>query len=108
LNRQPLTLPYYRDPRMAQWVEQIARKEKIAHILVYSSAMAQYIDDPAYDITHRVVDFVDVDSDKWRQYAEKRRWPLDWIYRREARRLLEFERMIANRFDASLFVSGEG
>ena len=107
LNRQPLTLPYYHDPGMAQWVEQTTRKEKIAHILIYSSAMAQYIDDPVYDKIRRVVDFVDVDSDKWRQYAEKKSWPLNWVYRREAMRLLGFERMIANRFDASLFVSNE-
>ncbi len=107
MNRQPLTLPYYHDPGMAQWVEQTTRKEKIAHILIYSSAMAQYIDDPVYDKIRRVVDFVDVDSDKWRQYAEKKSWPLNWVYRREAMRLLGFERMIANRFDASLFVSNE-
>src|SRR3569623_858504 len=53
----------------------------------------------------RVMDFVDIDSDKWQQYAEARRWPLSWVYRREARTLLQYERAVAATFDASVFVS---
>ena len=34
-----------------------------------------------------VMDFVDVDSDKWRQYAEHSRPPRSWLYRTEGRRL---------------------
>jgi sugar transferase (PEP-CTERM/EpsH1 system associated) len=52
-----------------------------------------------------VVDFVDVDSDKWRQYAQHKRWPASWLYRREAERLLAFEKNVATLFDASIFVS---
>jgi sugar transferase (PEP-CTERM/EpsH1 system associated) len=65
--------------------------------------MAQYAE--MYGSLRRVIDFVDVDSDKWRQYAEKKTWPLSWVYRREGRRLLEFDRRIASSFDCSLFVS---
>jgi hypothetical protein len=39
-----------------------------------------------------VVDFCDVDSAKWTQYAADRRWPMSWLYRREGERLLDFER----------------
>ena len=35
-----------------------------------------------------LVDFVDVDSAKWSQYAPNHRWPLSWLYRREGERLL--------------------
>jgi len=48
---------------------------------------------------------VDVDSDKWRQYAEKKPWPMSWVYRREADRLLDFERRIAALSEATLLVS---
>jgi sugar transferase (PEP-CTERM/EpsH1 system associated) len=51
------------------------------------------------------MDFVDVDSEKWRQYAEKKPWPMKWVYRREAEKLAQLERHIAERADASLFVS---
>jgi sugar transferase (PEP-CTERM/EpsH1 system associated) len=55
----------------------------------------------------RIVDFVDVDSEKWRDYARLRRWPLSWVFRREARLLLEIEGRAAAEADTSLFVSAE-
>ncbi|HEC17219.1 MAG TPA: TIGR03087 family PEP-CTERM/XrtA system glycosyltransferase [Sedimenticola sp.] len=102
---QPLTLPYYANDRLRAWVGKTVRDKDIQRLLVYSSAMAQFILAPAYEPMRRVIDFVDIDSDKWRQYAGRKSWPLNWIYRREARHLLRFERDIASRFDASLFVS---
>jgi sugar transferase (PEP-CTERM/EpsH1 system associated) len=46
-----------------------------------------------------------VDSDKWRQYASRRRWPMSWVYRREGKLLEACERDYARRFDAVLLVS---
>jgi sugar transferase (PEP-CTERM/EpsH1 system associated) len=51
------------------------------------------------------VDFVDVDSAKWSQYAQSCRWPLSTIYRREGARLLAFERAVAGATEASVFVT---
>jgi sugar transferase (PEP-CTERM/EpsH1 system associated) len=99
---EPLTLPYYADRWMRAWVEGVLKRE-IHGILVFSSAMAQYVE--SCDSVRRIVDFVDVDSDKWRQYAERKPWPANWIYRREAERLLRFDRRIAQACDCSLFVS---
>ena len=104
---KPLTLPYYHDPNMASWIDHTMEREKIRHVLVYSSAMAQYTIGPRFDGTKRVIDFVDVDSDKWRQYAAKKQWPISWIYKWEARQLLAFERSMAEMFDTSSFVSKE-
>jgi len=99
----PLTLRCYRDRRLADWVENLRRRRRIDRIYVFSSAMAQYVlDDGA---GRRVIDFVDVDSDKWRQYAANKSGPAAWVYAREARRLLAYERRVARAFDASLFVS---
>jgi sugar transferase (PEP-CTERM/EpsH1 system associated) len=53
----------------------------------------------------RVIDFVDVDSDKWRQYAETKPWPLSWIYQRESTLLQNYEKDVAQEFDKSTFVS---
>jgi sugar transferase (PEP-CTERM/EpsH1 system associated) len=41
------------------------------------------------------MDFVDVDSDKWRQYADHSHPPLSWLYRVEGRRLQAAEADIA-------------
>src|SRR3569833_2654032 len=101
---RPLSLPYYRDAGMMRWVQGILRERPVRQVLVYSCPMAQYVKRTDTDV-RRVMDFVDVDSDKWRQYAEARRWPMSWVYRREARTLLRYERRIAAAFDASVFVS---
>lgn len=98
---EALSLPYYRDAAMAAWVRE-RLKAGIRRTVVYSSAMAQYVlDAPGV----RVMDFVDMDSDKWRQYAPTKAWPMSAVYRREADRLLDWERRVAAEFDAGLFVS---
>ena len=100
---QPLTLPYYQDKNLQKWVNNLLNVRPIKNILVFSSAMAQYIKEP--NSAHCVIDFVDVDSDKWKQYSQTKSWPLSWLYRRESKLLLEYERKIAGIFDASTFVS---
>ena len=73
---EPLTLPYYRDRGLHDWVRRVRRENAIDAIVVFSSAMAQYAEVTAPDgRTPLVVDFVDVDSAKWTQYAPAHRWP---------------------------------
>ena len=98
-----LSVDYYRNADLKEWVSRTMREHDIGRVLVFSSPMAQYAMD--YPKARRVIDFVDIDSDKWRQYAEKKRWPMSWLYGHEARQLLAYERHVAQRFDASLFVS---
>ncbi len=105
LSRQAMSVQYYRDPRLLQWVEGVLSGGKVRHALAYSGPMAQYIDGSAGRALHRVIDFVDVDSDKWRQYADSKPWPLSQLYRREAQLLLQYERHIAQQFTAASFVS---
>jgi sugar transferase (PEP-CTERM/EpsH1 system associated) len=103
VKNRSLSLEYYRDASLARWVDDTVAKHKIERVLVFSSAMAQYAD--PYRSARRVVDFCDVDSDKWRQYADQKSWPMNWLYRYEARQLLAYERRVARDYDASLFVS---
>ncbi|RJG07048.1 TIGR03087 family PEP-CTERM/XrtA system glycosyltransferase [Noviherbaspirillum cavernae] len=100
---RPLTLDYYRDAGLRDWVGRLMKEEPVAKILVFSSAMAQYATE--FPQARRIIDFVDIDSDKWRQYADSKLWPMSWLYRREGRQLLRYERQVASAFDASLFVS---
>ncbi|UUZ56823.1 TIGR03087 family PEP-CTERM/XrtA system glycosyltransferase [Massilia sp. H-1] len=98
-----LSFDYYRSGEMQAWVDQTMAAHKIDRVLVFSSPMAQYAEN--YASARRVVDFCDVDSDKWRQYAGQKPWPMSWLYRREADTLLAYERHVAATCDASLFVS---
>lgn len=102
---QALTVPYYWNRSMQKWVDRVVVEQEIKHTVVFSAAMAQYVQGSRFQRLRRIIDFVDVDSDKWRQYKRNKSWPLSVVYDREAKRLLEYERAVAQEFDASLFVS---
>ncbi len=104
LTGEPLGLPFYRSRQLQRWCDvQIAGARPVDGVFVFSSTMAQYALEHGH--VRRVLDLCDVDSDKWRQYAQRRRWPMNWVYRREARLLEGCERDYARRFDAVLLVS---
>lgn len=103
IRRAPLSLFYYRDKRLQRWVSELLNRLPVRYIVVFSSVMAQYV--MRAEEARRIVDFVDVDSDKWKQYALAKPWPLSLIYKREAEKLLRYEREVAQAFDASVFVS---
>ncbi|MES2018668.1 MAG: TIGR03087 family PEP-CTERM/XrtA system glycosyltransferase [Pseudomonadota bacterium] len=103
LGGRALSFDYYRNAAMQAWVDQSMLEHKIERVLVFSSPMAQYAEQ--YPKARRVVDFCDIDSDKWRQYAQQKSWPMSWVYRREADTLLAYERHVASSTDAALFVS---
>ena len=102
---EPLTDPYYCDPTLHRWVKATLEREAINAIVVLSSSMAQYVPDTQTRSTRCIVDFGDVDSDKWLQYSGGARWPTSWVYRREALRLEQREGHIARMSHASVFVS---
>ncbi len=106
LNHQALSLGYYKDSHLQSWVKQTLATQKIDATVVFSSAMAQYVEDaPGVISPPMLVDFVDVDSAKWTQYASSHRWPLSWLYRREGVKLLAYERAVAARSRRSFFVT---
>ena len=103
LSNEALTLPYYRNAGLQDWVERTLREQKIDAAVIFSSAMAQYVQ--GVPDLRTLVDFVDMDSAKWTQYAANHRWPMSWLYRREGARLLAFERAVAQRATHSFFVT---
>ena len=76
------------------------RREHFDAILVNSSGMAQFVE--PYSDVPRIMQFVDLDSLKWQQYAENSSIPRSWIFRREFHCLLEYERNLARTFTHSL------
>lgn len=102
---EALSVTYYRDRRMTAWVDWTLHHRAISGTVLFSSPMAQYVLGNKKSAGRVVMDFVDVDSDKWRQYAASKPWPMSWVYQREHRRLLAFERQVAAAVDVSVFVS---
>ena len=87
---EALGLGYYWNTGLQSWVTQTLAENNITGVVVFSSVMAQYFTSKIGDKSiPMLVDFVDVDSAKWAQYADNHRWPMSWLYRREGRRLLD-------------------
>lgn len=96
---------YYADRAMQAWVDDTVRTQGIGHAVVYSSPVAQYVAHDRHSHVRRVAHFADVDSEKWRQYSANHRGLMAWVYRREADRLLAFDRAMAARMDMTAFVT---
>ena len=106
LTGKAISLPYYASANMQRWVNTTVATHKIRKVFVYSSVMAQFSMPDTSATLHQVVDFVDVDSDKWRQYALGKSGVSRWIYLREYVKLQKFENFVARHAQQALFVSG--
>ena len=104
LTQGPMCVRYYRDQGLAAWISHIMASERPERVFVFSSAMGQYVLEASRS-SRVLVDFVDVDLEKWAAYAAIKRFPARQIYRRESRELLGFDRRLAARADANIFVS---
>ncbi len=74
-------------------------------VLVFCSSMFPYVDQPAFAGVQRVVDLVDVDSQKWSQMSRETTWPMNWVYRFESKRVQRLEQRIADSATATVLVS---
>jgi sugar transferase (PEP-CTERM/EpsH1 system associated) len=97
---RPLTVAYFDEPELRARVRNRLADERFDVALVYGSGVAQYVD--SYPDLPRVIQFSDLDSLKWEQYAAACWPPRRWVYRTEARRLLAYERRLASTFVRSL------
>jgi sugar transferase (PEP-CTERM/EpsH1 system associated) len=100
---RPVSLTAFADPAMRRAVDAVLTRHPVAAIFVYSGQMAQYL--PASGGPRVIMDFVDMDSAKFGDYAARATGPMAWMLRRESRLLQAFEAQMAARADASLFVS---
>lgn len=99
--RRPVSLTAFADPAIRAAIEKVRASSPIDRVHCYSGQMAQYLpgDLPV------IMDFADIDSLKFEQLAANARYPISWLLRREARLLGAFERAVAARVSASLFVT---
>jgi polysaccharide biosynthesis protein PslH len=100
--RQPLSVRYFASPVLAARLNERLRCERFDLVYVSSSSMAAYVPPGRVPV---VMDFVDMDSDKWARYADETSAPLRWLYGLEARRLRRFEQEWAARARLSLVVT---
>jgi sugar transferase (PEP-CTERM/EpsH1 system associated) len=102
LTRAPASVAALASGTMGAFVDEVLTNESIDRLYVFSGQMAQYApSDRPY-----VMDFVDMDSEKFVDYARAATNPaMRRLWGREAKRLFAFEREVAGRAVVSLFVS---
>lgn len=104
---QALSLSYYGNAELQEWVRASIEHECPDAVLVFSGVMGRFVKGLVPAHVPVVFDAEDVDSEKWRSYARSKRWPLSWLYEREAKKLLAYEREMAASTHVSIFVSVE-
>lgn len=104
---QALSLSYYGNAELQEWVRASIERECPDAVLVFSGVMGRFVKGLVPAHVPVVFDAEDVDSEKWRSYARSKRWPLSWLYEREAKKLLAYEREMAASTHVSIFVSVE-
>jgi len=78
-------------------VRDLLRTQAFDLIFVHCSSVAQYVE----HVPHipKILDFGDMDSQKWLEYAQRKPLPLSLGYRLEGSKMLAAEKRLAHRFD---------
>ncbi|MEJ0084612.1 MAG: TIGR03087 family PEP-CTERM/XrtA system glycosyltransferase [Pseudomonadota bacterium] len=112
LTGSAITVRHFHSAELQRRVDEFLDTQDIDAVFCFSSPMAEYF----FRSRHRggklaralrLMDLIDVDSYKWRQYGERTSAPKSWIYSYEAGRLAHYERRIADRFDHLFLVSAQ-
>jgi sugar transferase (PEP-CTERM/EpsH1 system associated) len=80
---------------LSRQIERWCQTAKFAATLASASSMAPYLRARCLRSIPAVVDLVDIDSQKWQDYAEASHGPKSALYRLEARRLRHLEASLA-------------
>lgn len=91
--------------RLAGTVSAWSRDTSYDCVIAFCSSMRAYLDLPQLDGARRVVDLVDVDSQKWFDYAAEARGLKRWLFCLEGRRVRKLECQLARRAELILTVS---
>ena len=97
------TESYFYSRELQDKVNRLLENNAYDVIFLYCSSMKSYIpDDCSIPVA---IDFVDIDSDKWLQYARYARFPVNIVYNQEGKKLAKLEQRILQQVKASFFVT---
>jgi len=99
---RPLMPDCYTSPALRRWVDATAARHDPSLIYIYTAAMAPHA---LHVPIRKWLDAVDIDSEKWAEYATTARFPMRAVWAREGRTLLAYERHVARNCAATFFVS---
>jgi sugar transferase (PEP-CTERM/EpsH1 system associated) len=93
----PSSMGYFYSPELKGQIEKVVREERFDLIFVHCSSVAQYV--AHVEGIPKVLDFGDMDSQKWLEYARTKPFPLSAGYWLEGKKMERAERRLAGLFD---------
>lgn len=99
--RLPLSTPssmgYFYSAGLARKLRELLAAQRWDLVFVHCSSVAPYVQH--VQGVPKILDFGDMDSHKWLEYAHYKPWPLSLGYTLEGRKMLWAEKRLARRFD---------
>jgi len=93
----PSSMGYFYSGQLARRVRRLLRTQRFELVFVHCSSVAQYVS--GVRGMPKILDFGDMDSQKWLEYAGYKRFPLSLGYHVEGWKLERAERRLAAQFD---------
>lgn len=93
----PSSMGYFYSPRLKKRIQQLLSDHQYDLIFVHCSSVAQYVED--VENVPKIIDFGDMDSQKWLIYAKTRTFPLTLGYFWEGKKMERAEKILADKFD---------
>ncbi|WPL17635.1 sugar transferase, PEP-CTERM/EpsH1 system associated [Thiorhodovibrio winogradskyi] len=93
---------------LLQNLRAIPLKTPFDAVICTASSMAPYVKKSRRTLSGKtkiIMDFMDLDSNKWTQYAAKSSFWMRMVYVREARKVAELEKLVAVSFDTAFLVA---
>lgn len=88
---------YFHSPELARTIRRLLRERRFDLVFVHCSSVAHYVAH-VRDVP-KILDFGDMDSQKWLEYARYKPFPLSLGYRWEGMKLAAEEKRLARKFD---------
>jgi polysaccharide biosynthesis protein PslH len=97
---KPLSVAAFNDSELHNAIRRRFTELRPDLIMVYSCNVAQYAEH--FPQVPRIMQFAELDSSRWGQFARRSRLPLRWVYAIEQQRFFAYERHIARTFSHAL------
>lgn len=94
---EPSSMGYFYSAQMQKQIDQILNEQHIDLIYVHCSSVAQYV--TRVKGIPKILDFVDMDSQKWLSFTAFKSFPLNFGYWLEGSKLARAERNLTEHFD---------
>jgi polysaccharide biosynthesis protein PslH len=99
----PSSVKYFHSSKVRRQVVDSSRKQPFDCVIVHCAFAAQFVG--GVTASFRMMDFGDLDSGKWFEYAQERSFPMSAAYWLEAKKLRRYELELARSFDLCTFTA---